>query len=1021
MPVEFLSDREAAAYGRFSAEPPSRADLERFFFLDDGDRELVGKQRGDHNRLGFSVQLATARYVGRFLSDPLDGVPTAVIDFLAEQVGVADASCLKLYAQREQTHREHAGKIQKALKLKDFAQVEAELSVWIDKRAWVTGDGPKVIFVDAVGWLRERNVLLPGVTTLARLVARLREAATHCLWNTLLAALTSQQRAALDALLEVQVGMRISELERWRTGPARASGPELVKALNRVAEILSSGLSRVRLDATVSPRRLAELARYGLGASCAQLKRHPDPRRLATLVATAAHLEARATDDALDLLDLLMVTELIGKAKLADNKQTVAKHPRLAKASAVLSIVAEALLESRTWGPEDEIRVAEVWEAIEARLDRSQVLAAVATVNGMVPPPEAAPEGDWRSELAKRVVTVSGPVKMLTVITFGATAQGAAVLAAMVDLAEQLDSAALWRVKNKRIHPAVVTGPWKHLVFGHPARADGTVDKGAYTFCVLEQFHRLLKRREIYAQASTRWRNPQAQLLDGPAWQAVKDDVLTSLGLPENPDALLAEHVTTLDEAYLYVAGRLAANTDVRVDEQGKVHVTSDKAIEEPASLIDLRKRVAAMLPRIDLGEQILEVMGWCPEFMASLTSLSGGDSRLADLHITVAACLTGQSLNIGYGPIATKGVPALERRRMGHVDGTYLRAPNYTEANPHLVAKQAGIGFAQALGGGLVAAIDGMRFVVPVPSLFARPNKKYFGPKRGMTFLNAINDQAFGIGHKIVAGTDRDCLHAIDLFFNNGSGKLPEVLITDTGSYSDLVFGISQLMGIEYRPALADLPDQKGWRTKTDADYGSLNTFARGKLDLGKVRRHWPEILRLIASIYTSEVSAYDVVRMLQRDGHPTALGEAIATYGRIFKSLHILSIMDSEPYRRGIKGMRNLQESRHALAEYIFHGRRRELFQRYREGMEDQLGALGLVLNCVTLWNTTYIDAALQQLRAQGYPVKDEDVARLSPYMRKHINVHGKYSFAVPELAEGAIRDLRDPDAQDEDEDEG
>ena len=35
-----------------------------------------------------------------------------------------------------------------------------------------------------------------------------------------------------------------------------------------------------------------------------------------------------------------------------------------------------------------------------------------------------------------------------------------------------------------------------------------------------------------------------------------------------------------------------------------------------------------------------------------------------------------------------------------------------------------AGIPFAQALGGGLVAAIDGMRFIVPVPSVYARPNR---------------------------------------------------------------------------------------------------------------------------------------------------------------------------------------------------------------------------------------------------------------------------------------------------------
>jgi hypothetical protein len=166
-------------------------------------------------------------------------------------------------------------------------------------------------------------------------------------------------------------------------------------------------------------------------------------------------------------------------------------------------------------------------------------------------------------------------------------------------------------------------------------------------------------------------------------------------------------------------------------------------------------------------------------------------------------------------------------------------------------------------------------------------------------------------------------------------------------------------------------------------------------------------------------------VVRALQRDGHPTALGEAIATYGRIFKTLHILSIIDSEPYRRGIKGMRNLQEGRHALAEKIYHGRRRELFQRYREGMEDQLGALGIVLNCVVLWNTAYIDAALNQLRAQGYPVRDEDVARLSPFMRKHINVHGKYSFspvtpAGPAKGIKPARQLRDPDARDEDDEE-
>jgi len=172
-----------------------------------------------------------------------------------------------------------------------------------------------------------------------------------------------------------------------------------------------------------------------------------------------------------------------------------------------------------------------------------------------------------------------------------------------------------------------------------------------------------------------------------------------------------------------------------------------------------------------------------------------------------------------------------------------------------------------------------------------------------------------------------------------------------------------------------------------------------------------------VVVSIYTRQARAYDVVRMLQRDRHPTALGEAIASYGRIPKTLHICTLATEEPYRRDIKAMRNLQEGRHALGRKICHGKKGELYHRYERGLENQLGALGLVLNCVTLWTTVYLDAAVRQLRAQGYPVREEDMARLSPFVSQHLGVHGTYSFVLPDLAPGAIRDLRDPDAADED----
>ena len=61
--------------------------------------------------------------------------------------------------------------------------------------------------------------------------------------------------------------------------------------------------------------------------------------------------------------------------------------------------------------------------------------------------------------------------------------------------------------------------------------------------------------------------------------------------------------------------------------------------------------------------------------------------------------------------------------------------------------------------------------------------------------------------------------------------------------------------------------------------------------------------------------------------------------------------------------------------------------------------------MLNCVVLWNTVYLDAAVTKLRAEGYPVRHEDVARLSAYMREHINVQGHYFFELPDLGGASL----------------
>jgi hypothetical protein len=131
-------------------------------------------------------------------------------------------------------------------------------------------------------------------------------------------------------------------------------------------------------------------------------------------------------------------------------------------------------------------------------------------------------------------------------------------------------------------------------------------------------------------------------------------------------------------------------------------------------------------------------VHGWTGCFDA-YTHISGARARIEDLPISVAAVLVAEACNIGLRPVVKPSVTALTRDRLSHVDQNYVRGETHASANGRLIDFQAGIELAQAWGGGLVASVDGLRFVVPVATINAGPNPHYFGMRRGATWLNAV------------------------------------------------------------------------------------------------------------------------------------------------------------------------------------------------------------------------------------------------------------------------------------------
>jgi len=251
-----------------------------------------------------------------------------VVVFVAGQLGIADPSCVKDYGSRPMTAHEHQWDIRREYGYDDFTERIIELRGFIEARAWLSNEGPRALFDRAVAWCVEQKVLLPGVTTMARLVSEVRAGAAERLWSTLYGLAGDQLRRRLDGLLVVPEGARVSELERLRTGPARLSAAEMARALERLSAVRELGTTTLDVSA-VPAGRLAALARYGMAAHAPALRQMTITRRTATLLATARHLEIQAADEVVDLFDLLYSTKVDAKAERASAKERLAALPRL--------------------------------------------------------------------------------------------------------------------------------------------------------------------------------------------------------------------------------------------------------------------------------------------------------------------------------------------------------------------------------------------------------------------------------------------------------------------------------------------------------------------------------------------------------------------------------------------------------------------------------------------------------------------------------------------------------------------
>lgn len=948
------------------ALPTDEAVLVREWTLSAADLAAIGRRRRDRNRLGFALQLCALRFV-------------------AEQVG-AEPDTLAGYATRWQTRYQQRDTLRQAFGFLDFVPARRrEVLAWLLPVALATTNAISVATA-LMDELRRRRLIVPGPSVIEQLAAAATALAERHVARQLTHSLSPAQVEALDALLQPKEGTPMSVLA-WARQPPGAPGH---RALARLVEQLTC-LRAVSLNAAcaeaVHPERLRKLAREG-GRFTAQHLRALSPlRRRATLVATVLDTVSRLTDDGVALFDRA-VGRMFRRAEVREEDALLRDARAINDKVRLLTRLGTALIEAKESG-------ADLREAVAAAVGWDKLARSVEEARRLTRPDKV----DLPALTARAwpVLHRLGPL-FLGAFQLRAVPAAAATLRAVELLRGVYDSG------GRRWPDSPPTNflrlAWRDAVLGA-----GDATRRTWEVATLLALRDRLRAGEIWVEGSRQWRAVEDQLISSALFAAMREAGPLPVAVPAGAEEYLAERRTLLARRLSEVDTKAAADglQDVRIARDAlKVSPLSAATPEEAEVLAD---RLYGMVPNARITDVLAEVHRWTG-FGGAFTHLHSG-LPADDARIVLTAVLA-DATNLGLTRMADACALA-SYRQLAWTAGWHLREETYRQALAMVVNAQQRQPLAALFGAADVSSSDGQHFLTAGPGEAVGAVNARYGRAASALFYTHVSARHAPF-HTVAIPPSGEAAHVIDglLYREADPGSITHH--TDGGGVSDHVFALAHLLGFRFAPRIPNLAERRLYAFGPASPWPALAPFIAGRVDEKLIVAHWNELLRLATSVRTGAASASLLLKRLGAYPRQNGLAMALREIGRIERTLFMLDWLEMPALRRQATAELNKGEARNALARAVCFHRLGRLRDRAVEAQQHRASGLALVTAAIALWNTVYLDRALDALRRRGETITDTLLAHLAPVGWQHINLTGDYLWGTDaSLGPDGFRPLR------------
>lgn len=535
---------------------------------------------------------------------------------------------------------------------------------------------------------------------------------------------------------------------------------------------------------------------------------------------------------------------------------------------------------------------------------------------------------------------------------------------------------------------------------------DGKFRVSLYKAFLFMKIAHAVKAGALNLSLSYKYRSLDNYLIPKDAWTTNRKEYLERADLWKVSDCSMTLNTlsTVLHEHYVRTNTRIQndENKYVRFHQDGRFHVITPKVedddIEQVSSLFPTGRYISLL--------EVLSTVDRLSGFINSFEPWHRKYARVRPPNKTFFAGIIGIGCFIGTRKME-KISAAINGAELETTVNTYFSLENIDAANdqvlklmnelelPEIYRNQPGL---------LHTSSDGQRIEVSEDSLNTYYSYKYFGKNQGATACRFLDERQFEWYGDVFSSADKEAHYVIDGLMHNEVVK-SDIHSTDTDGYSEVVFGVTHLLGFSFAPRLKNLKTKTIYSfhkySRKDYQNQEFKILPAKYINEQLVSEHWDDILRFVATIKLKHATASQLFKRLNSYSKQHPLYAALKEFGRIPKSDFILRYIDRVDFRQAIEKQLNKGENSNKFSKAVSFGNNHEFI--HGEKLQQQIaeGCKRLIKNSIVCWNYVY---ATQLVAREQDPERRQQLIELmkrgSMATLKHLNLHGEYDFSEQKM---------------------